>query len=252
MKPTVDCAHNPLFSTVILAGGLATRLHPVTHTLPKSLIKINGEPFIHHQLRLLSQHGIRDIVLCVGYLGEMIEKEIGDGRKFGVQVQYSYDGSQLLGTGGAIKKAQKLVSDNFFVLYGDSYLVCDYAAIQINFMQTKKLGLMTVFSNHGKWDTSNVEYTAGKILAYDKKFRTERMQYIDYGLGIFSKNALLHIPDNEPYDLALLYQTLLKQDELAAHEVHQRFYEVGSFVGMEELEYHLAQGKKTESTMTDR
>jgi MurNAc alpha-1-phosphate uridylyltransferase len=230
---------NSMLPMAILAGGLATRLHPVTETIPKALISINGEFFIHHQLRLLHQRGIRQVVLCVGFLGNLIEQNIGDGSQFGLHVQYAYDGDILLGTGGAIKQALPLLGDAFFVIYGDSYLDCDYAAIQTAFQQSNKQGLMTVFHNGGRWDTSNVEYVDGQIVRYDKKERNEQMQYIDYGVGVFTKEACLNIPGSKQYDLALLYQTLLNQHQLASYEVNKRFYEVGSFAGIKELEYYL-------------
>lgn len=225
---------------VILAGGLATRLRPVTETMPKALIHINGEPFIYHQLRLLKKHGIKRVVVCVGYLGDMIEAEIGDGSQFGLQVDYSHDGDTLLGTAGAIKKVLPELSETFFVLYGDSYLSCDYAAVQKYFLHSGKQGLMTVFHNEGKWDTSNVEFNNHQLINYDKKNRNERMNYIDYGLGMFHRAAFDLIPENTVYDMANLYQELLQKGELAGFEIKQRFYEIGSFTGIEELEYYLS------------
>lgn len=229
-----------LFPVVILAGGLATRLRPITETIPKSLVHIHGEPFIRHQLRLLQRQGIKEVLMCIGYLGEQIIKEIGDGNQFGLRVSYQFDGPTLLGTAGAIKQALSQLPDHFFVLYGDSYLPCDYSAVQKTFLNSRKQALMTVFKNEDQWDTSNVEFKYGHVLNYDKKNRTHRMQYIDYGLGVFNKEAFSPIPSNMQFDLALLYQTLVVQQELAAHEVTERFYEVGSFTGMKELENYLA------------
>lgn len=231
-----------LYPAVILAGGLATRLRPVTTTIPKSLISINGTPFISHQLRLLHKQGIRHVVLCVGFLGEMVEDYVGDGRKFGIHVEYAYDGDKLLGTGGAIRKAlPKIGSEAFFILYGDSYLTCDYAAIQGHFLRSQKQALMTVFHNEGKWDTSNIEFSAGEIINYDKVNRNARMHFIDYGVGMCTQAAIKNlIPKNESYDLAAFYQACLQQGALAAFQVSKRFYEVGSFKGIEELESHLA------------
>ncbi len=228
-----------LSQVVILAGGLATRLRPLTQTIPKSLINVNGEPFIAHQLRLLQQNGIRHVVLCAGYLGEQIVNFVGDGKQYGVNVVYSFDGSLLLGTAGAIKQAMPLLEETFFVLYGDSYLPCDYRSVQSAFHHSHQAALMTVFRNQGQWDTSNVEFVDGHILAYDKKNQTERMHYIDYGLGLFHKKAFDQVPDNKPSDLALLYQQLLTQQQLAGFEVSERFYEVGSFAGINELEAYL-------------
>lgn len=236
---TSDGMNTNSFPVVILAGGLATRLRPLTETIPKALIKVNNEPFINHQLRLLSRHGIREVVLCVGYLGEMIEDYLGNGHKLGVNIQYSYDGKQLLGTAGAIKKALPILGESFFVLYGDSYLACDYSAVKEAYTKLKKPGLMTVFRNLGQWDTSNIEYFDGEIVTYDKKNPSKNMHYIDYGLGIFSKQAFTIVPEKESYDLTVLYQTLLARKQLSAYEVHKRFYEIGSFAGIKELEYYL-------------
>lgn len=231
---------NNLFPVVILAGGLATRLHPLTQTVPKSLITINGEVFINHQLRLLQRRGIKEVILCIGHFGDQIIDKIGDGKQFDLHITYVSDGSKLLGTAGAIKQALPHLPDNFFVLYGDSYLPCDYMPIQKHYLQCRKSALMTVFKNEGQWDNSNVEFKYGQVINYDKKNRTEQMHHIDYGLGIFNKNVFTPIPDNMEFDLALLYQTLVVQQELAAYEVKERFYEIGSLNGIKELELYLS------------
>jgi NDP-sugar pyrophosphorylase family protein len=229
-----------MFPVAILAGGLATRLRPLTNTIPKALVEIRGEPFITHQLRLLHAHGISRVVICAGYRGEQIVDVVGDGARLGLDVAYSFDGPQLLGTAGAIQRALPQLGESFFVLYGDSYLECDYGAIQHTFEASGKTGLMTVYRNHGQWDTSNVEYVGGKILAYDKQQRTPRMQYIDYGLGVLLASAFQGLAPDQPHDLEGVYQTLLQQDQLAACQVTQRFYEVGSPSGIAELEHYLA------------
>jgi NDP-sugar pyrophosphorylase family protein len=223
----------------ILAGGLATRLRPLTEAIPKALIPLNGEPFLAHQLRLLSRNGIERAVLCIGYRGEEIRDYAGDGSRFGMRLEYSFDGPRLLGTAGAIRQALPLLGDAFFVLYGDSYLPCDYGAVEKAFLASGKQGLMTVFRNGGRWDTSNVEMSGGAIIAYDKAHRSPAMEYIDYGLGVLSAAAAESIPDDRPHDLAAVYQDLLRRGELGAYEVRERFYEVGSFEGIRELEGYL-------------
>jgi NDP-sugar pyrophosphorylase family protein len=228
------------FPVAILAGGLATRLRPVTETIPKSLVDVNGEPFIYHQLRLLRASGVERVVVCVGYLGDMIEEQVGNGGQFDLQVGYSSDGQHLLGTAGAIKRAVPLLGDAFFVLYGDSYLPCDYASVERVFIARACLALMTVMRNEGRWDTSNVEFADGRIIEYDKARPTTRMRHIDYGLGALRREAIDLVPSDEPRDLAWLYQDLLRRGELAAFEVDQRFFEIGSFRGLEETRRHLA------------
>jgi NDP-sugar pyrophosphorylase family protein len=237
-----------LLTVAILAGGLATRLRPITQTIPKSLLEVNGEPFAVHQLRLLHANGIRRAVLCVAHLGELVERAIGDGAALGLQVDYSFDGPALLGTAGAIRKALPRLGDSFFVMYGDSYLPCDYAAIAQTFESANVLGMMTVFRNEGKWDTSNVEFEAGRILAYSKTGRTPRMRHIDYGLGVFRAEAFHTLPAGKVCDLTELYADLLQRKQLAAFEVHERFYEIGSPAGLRETaEFLAAREAKQES-----
>jgi NDP-sugar pyrophosphorylase family protein len=220
----------------ILAGGLATRLRPITEKIPKALIRVAGQPFLAHQLRLLQRAGIRKVVLCLGYRGEMIEQEFGSGGSLGVELSYSFDGPELLGTGGALKKALPLLGERFFVLYGDSYLPIDYSAPARAFVASGKVGLMTVFRNEGRWDRSNVWFQDGAIKSYSKKERTPEMQYIDYGLGILHSSALATRPDGKAFDLAELYRDLIARNELAGFETRQRFYEIGSQEGLAELD----------------
>jgi N-acetyl-alpha-D-muramate 1-phosphate uridylyltransferase len=224
-----------MLPVAILAGGLATRLRPITERIPKALVEINGEPFIAHQLRLLHARGIRRVVLCVGYMGEMVRQFVDDGRAFGLQVEYSFDGPVLRGTAGAIHQALPLLGRTFFVLYGDSYLPCDYRGVEEAFAGGRKMGLMTVFRNDGQWDSSNVEFAEGRIVAYDKRNRTPRMCHIDYGLGVFDGRTFEDLAPGCVYDLAGTYQDLLAKNELAACEVKDRFYEIGSAAGIEEL-----------------
>jgi MurNAc alpha-1-phosphate uridylyltransferase len=228
-----------IFPVAILAGGLATRLQPLTQTIPKALVDVHGKPFIAHQLRLLRANGVERVIVCAGYLGEMIQEYLGDGERFGLRVDFAFDGPRLLGTAGAIKQALPALGQRFFVLYGDSYLPCDYHAVQTAFERSGRQALMTVFHNKGRWDTSNVEFGDGRIVSYDKRHQTPQMRHIDYGLGVFNQSAFAIVPDDQPYDLETLYQVLLKRGKLAACEVSQRFYEVGSFAGLEETRHYL-------------
>lgn len=230
----------------ILAGGLATRLRPITTQIPKSLVQVAGKPFAIHQLELLARHGITNVVFCVGYLGEQIQATLGDGRRWGMHLEYIFDGEKLLGTGGALIRAIPLLGETFFVLYGDSYLECDYALIERAFFASDKAGLMTVYQNDNAWDRSNVEYRGGYILHYDKKQRTPEMKHIDYGLGVLDASALADYTPDAALDLAEIYQKLLAQDQLAGFEVKQRFYEIGSLDGLAETDTYL-RGKSNDN-----
>jgi len=220
----------------ILAGGLATRLRPITEKMPKSLVLVAGKPFLAHQLDLLRKQGVRRVVLCLGHLGELVAKEFGDGRDYGLQLDYSFDGPVLLGTGGALKLALPKLGEQFFVLYGDSYLTCPFAPIAKCFARSGKAGLMTVYRNEGLYDTSNVVFRDGEIAVYDKKVRLPEMRHIDYGLSLFKGSVFDSYSADMPFDLAEVMGGLVRQKQLAGYEVAGRFYEMGSVGGLAELE----------------
>lgn len=224
---------------VLLAGGKATRLRPVTETIPKSMLEVAGKPFIAHQLELVQKNAIEKVLICASFLGEQIENYVGDGSNFGLSVEYSFDGDELLGTGGAINKAKVKLDEQFFVMYGDSYLNTDFEIINEYFFAQSKPALMTVYRNKGKWDSSNVLYENGRLLKYDKVNRTTDMKHIDYGLGILSKQVFDEYDDKSVFDLAEVYGNLLEKGLLIGYEVKERFYEIGSFAGLEETDKFL-------------
>ncbi len=230
MSPPLD-----KIPVAILAGGLATRLRPITERIPKSLVPVAGRPFLAHQLELLHARGLRRAVLCIGYLGEMIQHEFGN-EAFGVKLDYSFDGEKLLGTGGAIKRALPKLGEEFFTLYGDSYLPIQYAPVAEAFHRSGKPGLMTVYRNEGKYDASNVVFGDGEIVVYDKKAKRPEMRHIDYGLSLFKSSVFDGYAADQAFDLAEVLGQLLRERQLAGYEVPERFYEMGSPAGLAELE----------------
>jgi NDP-sugar pyrophosphorylase family protein len=166
----------------------------------------------------------------------MIEAKIGDGKRLGLQIDYSFDEPTLLGTGGALKRAISKLGDQFLVVYGDSYMPIDYAAVMEAFVRSERPALMTVFENKSRWDASNVWFEAGEIYRYDKKERTSEMRHIDYGVSVLNAEVFAGFPDNAAFDLADLYSHLVSQKQMAAYEVKQRFYEIGSAKGLAELD----------------
>jgi len=239
-----------MLTVAILAGGLATRLRPITETIPKALVDVSGQPFILRQLSYLRDQGIGRVVLCVGYLGNMIEEVVGSGEQFGLSISYSMDGPTLLGTGGALKKALPLLGENFFVLYGDSFLPINFLKVQQAFIQSKQKALMTVLKNGDRWDKSNVLFTNGFLLEYNKHVPRPDMTYIDYGLGVISADVLESYSAEKPFDLACVYQTLAKKGQLAGLEVYERFYEIGSHEGLKEAEDYFFSRTKHELRVT--
>lgn len=227
----------------ILAGGLASRLRPITERVPKVLVPVAGIPFLEHQLGLLRQQGVRRVVLCVGYLGDMVQQQFGDGSGHGISLEYSFDGPKLLGTGGAIRAALPMLGEKFFVLYGDSYLPIAFGPVADFFEHSDKLGLMTVYKNSGHYDRSNVVFQDGEVVLHEKKLSLPEMHHIDYGLSLLRPSAFSDWSADESFDLTEVMQRLISRHQLAGFEVHQRFYEIGSPAGLAELELFLLDGK---------
>lgn len=224
---------------MLLAGGLATRLRPVTQTIPKALVSVAGRPFIDWQIELLQRHGIRHIVLCLGHLGLQVLDHLGDGRSRGVKLDYSFDGETLLGTGGAIRRAAPLLGDVFWVMYADSYMDIDYRAVLADFdANPTALGLMTVLQNNGQWDKSNAVFRNGKLERYDKKWATPDMKHIDYGIALLRRSVIERIGDG-PCDLAVIYRDLVNEERMIGYEVHNRFYEIGTPASLAEADEYL-------------
>ena len=213
---------------VILCGGLATRLGNIAKKTPKSMIKIKDKPFLEYQIENIKRHSIKDIILCVGHLSEQIENHFGNGDKFGVNIKYSYDTDKPLGPIGALKNAESLVNEIFFIMYGDSYLNVDFKKIASYFSNHNKLGLMVVYKNYNKFDKSNLIVKGNMIIAYGEKERTNDMIYIDYGTSLLNKKVLNLIPKNTFYTTGQLFSNLISKNELLAYEVKERFYHIGN------------------------
>jgi len=222
----------------ILAGGLGTRLGGIVADTPKPLLEVDGEPFLLHQLRLLARYGAHRAVLCVGYLGELIEQRIGEAA-FGIEIAYSYDGPSLIGTLGAIRQAGPLLGERFLVLYGDTYLRIDYAEAARAWTASGCPGMMTVLRNAGQWDTSNAVFDGKRVRVYDKRAPVAQMEWIDYGLGGLTAAVLDRVgPDAS--DLADLQRILARDGELFGFVASERFYEIGTPAALAETGAFLA------------
>jgi NDP-sugar pyrophosphorylase family protein len=228
-----------MLTVAILAGGLATRLLPLTKSVPKSMIQICGKPFVHWQTKLLASAGVTNIVYCVAYKSEKIQRFLGDGSSYGVNINYSYDGVKLLGTGGAIVKALPLLGHKFMVLYGDSYLPIDYSIVVDEFEKSGMPALMTVYANSGKFDASNVDFRDGVLNRYQKRISTPEMTHIDYGLSCFEETVFMNYELGLPVDLAQICTDLSSQNQLKGYEVKERFYEIGSLQGIRDFTFYV-------------
>ena len=227
---------------VVLVGGLGTRLRPLTDRIPKSLVRVNERPFLDYQLALFRDAGFRDIVLCAGYLAEQIEACFGDGRGLGLRIRYGVERNGLLGTAGAVRQAEHLLDEEFFLTYGDSYLVMDYGGLLRSFRRQGKLAAMVVYRNDDRLERSNVVIEDGLVKAYDKERRLPGMRYINFGVSLLRKDALRLVPAGVPYSQEDWYGDLIERRELLAFETEQRFYEIGSPQGLREFRSIVAAG----------
>ncbi|KYK22480.1 hypothetical protein AYK24_02070 [Thermoplasmatales archaeon SG8-52-4] len=220
---------------VILCGGLATRLGKYSKNTPKSMIDIEGKPFLEYQIEILKKHSIKDILLCVGHLSDEIRRYFGNGSKFDVNIKYSYDGYKLLGPIGAVKNAEPLLENIFFIMYGDSYIKVDFQKVYSKFIKHNKLGLMTVFKNYDKYDKSNIAVENDLVVDYKKSNRTKEIVYIDYGMSVLRKESLDYVPKDEFFSTDKFFSNLINIRQLLAFEVKNRFYHIGNPDSLEEF-----------------
>jgi len=226
---------------VIFCGGLATRLGELAKEIPKSMIDIDGKPFLEHQIDNLKKQGVKDIILCVGHLSEKIIDYFGDGSKFGVKIKYSPDGEKPLGPIGALKKAEALLDDLFFIMYGDSYVSVDFDKIYNFFMKHDKPACMVVYKNYDKYDKSNLIVKENLVVGYGDKNKSVDMIFIDYGTSLLTKKTLEKVPSNKLYSTGEFFDDLIGKNELLAFEATKRFYHIGNLEALEELRAYITQ-----------
>ena len=236
---------------VVLAGGLGTRMRPMTEAMPKAMIPVIGRPFADWQLELLAAQGVKRVTYSIGYRGDMLRAHVADGSRFGLKVSWVDEGARPLGTGGALRRAfdEGALDEAFFVLYGDSYLPISMAEVEQAWRDSEQPALMTVLRNEGRWDDSNAIYSDGRVVLYDKNRPAERrteMRWIDYGLSVLTREVIAsRINPGSVADLADVLRDLTHAGLLAGLEVHERFYEAGSQSGLRDLEEHLTQSRRS-------
>ena len=226
---------------VILAGGLGTRMRPLTDSCPKTLLPVGGRAFAWHQLDWLARHGVTDVVYSIGHQGDQIRRYWESSPSPVRSLRYVDEGEQLRGTGGALKLAleKRVLDEAFLVLYGDSFLPVDFAPIWAAFQHGGAPALMTVLRNEGRWDASNAIYAGGRVLLYEKRANRPDMHYIDYGLSALRRSLIQETPE-AVFDLSTLFHRLSVAGQLAGYEVRERFYEIGSPGGLHDFEEWLA------------
>jgi len=238
--PPAETPSPPLLPVAVLLGGRATRLGDIARDTPKALVEVAGEPFVFHQLRLLARHGAKRVVLCVGHLGEQIAETVGDGRDFGLAVEYAFDGPEPVGTAAALRQASAALGERFLVTYGDAYLRADHAGVQDAFLRSGLPGLMTVVRNEDRWVTSNAVFDDGRVVAYDKRVPPPEARWVDYGLLAFEARVFI---EQDHADLSDVCHALAAQGALGGFLVHERFYEIGTPESLAEADAFLREAQ---------
>ena len=235
----------------ILAGGLGTRLRPLTDKVPKAMAPVNGRPFLEYELELLASHGVDDIVLCVGYKGEMIRAHFGDGSEFDVRIRYSSEGDRLLGPIGALKMAERMLRERFFVTYGDAYLRLDYRGMMDALLGQEELALMSVYRNAGSFGRSDVVVKDGFVTAYDKSKSAPGMEWINFGVTALKREALASVESGRVCDEPTFYGGLVGRKQLRAFETAERFYEIGSEESLAGFSVFMIEAMRTRGDRTE-
>ncbi len=230
---------------VILAGGLGTRLRPITEKMPKPMAPVMGEPFLHWQLKDLKRQGYQRVLLLTAYLGEQIEQHFGDGSKYGMQITYSREPSPL-GTGGALRHALSKLENEFFLLNGDSFLMAPLDQMALTFHKSTCSAMISTYSHQPTHPPMpvipNLECQGGRVIRYEKDAGPEKgFHQIDSGVYLLKRSILGSRPEGI-FALADLWPPLIAEGSLAAFGVDDRFYDIGTMDRLAEFESAIRAG----------
>jgi mannose-1-phosphate guanylyltransferase len=227
---------------VILAGGLGTRMLPLTESTPKPMLPVAGRPFLQHQLELVSHHGLRRVLLLVGHLGEQIRDHFGDGQRFGCEIQYSFERTPL-GTGGALKLAESQLENEFIVLNGDTYLDLSYAQLSHRFLAEGREALIAAYCGRAGEPQVPADTVArnlgvdssGNVWAYRKK-EPVGLTHVDAGVIALRKSVLTRIPVGASCSLEeRIYPQLIREGQMRAWITQEPFIDMGTSEGLQVL-----------------
>ena len=218
------------YDVIILCGGKGNRIKKITKNKPKCLVDFYGKPFLFYQLKYLKKKHFNNVILSVGYKAELVQNYVRDNIDF-MNVKVVNDGKKLLGTGGAIKKSINFLKDQFYVIYGDSYLNFNLN----NLKKTTKISTMAIYKNQNRYDQSNVQRKKSKFIGYDKSKNKGKYEYIDYGVSYLEKKNFQNFKKNTRFDLSNLLQKISKENKLKGFVVKKRFYEIGSYNGIKQF-----------------
>lgn len=239
---------------VILAGGPGRRMRPLSSVVPNPLVRVDGRPFLAHQLDIVRANGIRRVVLCVGHLAGKVQGYFRDGSAFGIEIVYSDDGQHLLGTAGALRKARRLLDEAFFVMYGDTYTVVQYPRIWSYFQRFNRLGLVVLNHAGGADDLPVCTVRGGLVTRCAADAESRRLRalartargpdapavFLDTGLSVLRREALALVPPRRHTDLPTLFNTLAGRGQLLALRTDSLTHSIASQAGLSEFRHYLA------------
>lgn len=209
---------------VILAGGLGTRMRPLTSTMPKPMIPIHGKPFLSYIIELLKKNDIIEIIILVGYLHEKIEQHFGNGERFGIKISYSYSPVDA-DTGTRLKNALPLFDQKILLLYGDNYWPLKLTELTDFYKKMHTKASIVVYSNLDSTTRNNVRLASNSIVeAYDRTRKRSDLTGVDIGFFIFDKSVFRTLPEEDFSFEDLILPRLIAKKQLAGFVTHHKYY----------------------------
>jgi len=228
---------------VILAGGLGTRLKPITDKIPKPMILMNGKPFLEYLLEMLKDNGIQEVVLLLGYFSEKVQEYFGDGSKFGLRIKYSI-GDVSFETGKRIKLAEELIEDNFLLMYCDNYWPLNLNKLIEYHNNHNVQATITVYTNKDNFSKNNMKVDEqGYVVLYDKSRQEKNLLGVEIGFYILCKNIFTMMTETNFSFEKEIIPKLIEQKQLAGYLTDHRYYSVGSLERLPVTEDFLKQKK---------
>lgn len=232
---------------IILAGGKGERLRPITDKIPKPMVLVGKKPILEYNITLLRRFGIKDIILCVGYLAEQIKVYFKDGRKFGLNITYSHE-EQPLGTAGAVRKLSHKIKDEFIVCYGDIIRDLDIKELLSFYGKKNGIGAICIYKNNNPAPKSNIEFNMDKkITAFVERpnKKPKGKVWSNASFYIFKPDIFSFIPKVGTSDFGrdVIPSVLKRGKNIYAYKQSGYFLDIGNMLKLKQAENDFRKGK---------
>ncbi len=220
----------------VLCGGQGTRLRPLTYENPKPMLKVGGKTILEYVIANLKKQGITDIVLTVGYLKEKIKAYFGNGKKFGVNIEYLEEDYERF-TAGSVLPYKGKIKEDFVVLMGDQITNIDLKKMMEFHKKNGGIATIALKKKTYKWEYGIAELKGNSVLGFKEKPEIE--SYINTAIYCFKPEIFEYINDKEDFAKNVFPRLLEKKKKIIAYLMEEEWVDIGRMSDYEEINKNL-------------